>query len=166
MKTTSPSKSGFSLVEVALALGIGSFCMLTLLGLIPVGLHNFQQADARSMMVDLATSVAQDLESTSVGTAPTKSPRFSFMVPPSGGSTDTTPQTVFVDASGAPTSGAMDANSIYRLSVAFTPPQPGSKMATTARILVTFPAHADPSTATWPTKYATMLQTTVSLNRN
>lgn len=166
MKKNMASIRGFSLVEVALALGICSFCMIGLLGLLPVGLQNFQKADNQSVMANLATSVAQDIGSTSVGTSPTKSPYFSLIVPPSGGSSDTVPQTVFVNASGAPTSGPADVNSIYRLSVAFAPPVLGSKMATTARILITFPAQADASVGTWPTKYTTILQTTVFLNRN
>lgn len=167
MKKNIPSASGFSLVEVVLALAIGSFCMVTLLGLIPVGLSNYQQADARNVMVDLATSVAQDLASTPVSSNSSLSPRFSLTVPSVTGAPNmTSPQIVFVDGSGAPLTGNSVANATYRLSVAFAPPLPGTRMATTVHILITFPARADLSTTVPPTKYTTMLQTTVSLNRN
>jgi len=168
MKKLASSQNGFSLVEVALALSIGSFCMVTLLGLIPVGLHNYQKADNQSIMTNLATSVAQDLESTSVGTAPMKSPQFQLTVPQSGGTGSPTdaPQNVYVDASGAPTSGPSDSNSVYRVSVGFVPPAAGSKAATVARIVVTYPARASAASSAWPTAYTSILQTTVSLNRN
>jgi uncharacterized protein (TIGR02598 family) len=159
-------KGGFSLVEVAFALGVASFCMVTLLGLIPVGLHNYQQADNQSIMANLTTSVAQDLQATSAITTPAISPQFSFTIPASNGTPNPTPQTVYVDAAGKPTTGPADVNSIYRLSVAFFPPPTNSKAATVARIQVTFPAHADTVSGAWPTKYTSMFETMVSLNRN
>ena len=166
MKKSFKLKRGFSLVEVAVALSIASFTMVTLVGLIPLGLHNYQQADNRSVMVNLTTSVTQDLESTMVSNAPTKSPLFSFLIPPSGGSTDVSPQTVYVNASGKVTTGPTDPSSIYRLSVAFFPPPGNFKKATVARILVTFPARADVNPGIWPTNYSSMFETMVSLNRN
>jgi hypothetical protein len=38
-------------------------------------------------------------------------------------------------------------------------------MATTARVMITFPAHADTSTG-WPTHYIAAVQTMVALDRN
>jgi uncharacterized protein (TIGR02598 family) len=168
MKTKSWIKAGFSLVEVAMAIGICSFCMITLLGILPVSIHNFQRADNQTYMLNIATSVEQDLKSTPAGAAATTSPRYSLVIPAlnSTPTTQTTPQTVFLNASGDPTSGATDPASIYRLSVAFATPPSGSLAATSARVIVTFPARADVSATTWPVNYTSKVQTTVSLNRN
>lgn len=157
---------GFTLVEVMLALSIAAFCMVVLMGLIPVGLQNYQQAANQGILVNLCASVAQDLRSTTVSNATSRSPQFSFLIPPSGGAGDVVPQSVYVDASGQITGGASDPASLYRLSVGFAPPaMPNLRSATVARILVTFPARAD-TKAAWPASYASMFETTVSLNRN
>ena len=167
MKKAPSSKRGFSLVEVALALGICSFCMVTLIGFIPLGLLNFQNADNQSAMANIATNVTQDLATTPAAatstSASTKSPFYSLVIPaPNGQSPSPSATTVFVDASGALTSGLTSAGTVYRITVTFTPPAVGSKLATIARVQVTFPAYYAPSTG----RYATILQTMVSLNRN
>lgn len=169
MKKSSKIVSGFSLVEVAVALGIASFCLITLMALLPVGIQNYRDADSQSAMVNLTTMIVRDLEAApSSGT----SPRFQFSIPSAGGAAtpSTAPVSLYVDASGvktgaigsAPTSG-----SIYRISVFFLPPSlTGQKLATAARILITFPANADPNPGTVPTTYSNMFETTASLNRN
>jgi uncharacterized protein (TIGR02598 family) len=161
-----PRCGGFSLAEQVLALGVCSFSLLAIVGTIPVGLQTVQQSNNQDEMVNLATKVARDINSTSTGTSPCASPCFGLTVPPPGGaSTIRAPQSVYLDASGAPTSGSQDPNSIYRLSVGFAPPAAGLNMATTARIMITFPARADTSVG-WPTHYVSAVQTMVSLDRN
>jgi uncharacterized protein (TIGR02598 family) len=175
MKTSSRALRGFSLVEVVLALAVASFCLVVLVGLVPVGLQRYHKADDQSSMVNLATMVASDLNATTNGTAAVNSPRFSFSILPSGSNLSGTMQTVYVDASGVAT-GALGQNatstSIYRISLFFyppaLPPAPASplKAATNVRILITSPAQADPSPAIAPAKYSNIFETTVSLNRN
>jgi len=161
-----PRCEGFSLSELVLALGVCSFSLTAIIGTIPVGLKAIQQSNNQDEMVNLATKVARDINSTSEGTSPCASPCFNLTIPPPGGaSTLSSPQAVYLDASGAPTSGAQDPSSIYRLTVGFAPPMAGSKMATTARVMITFPARADMS-AGWPTHYVAELQTMVALDRN
>lgn len=161
-----PKCDGYSLSELVVALGVCSFSLLAILGAIPIGLQDIQHSNNQDEMVNLATKVARDLNSTSESTSPCASPYFSLTVPPSGGaSTISAPQTVYLDASGTPTSGPQDSSSIYRLTVGFVPPTTGSKMATTARVIITFPARADTS-AGWPTHYVTAVQTMVALDRN
>jgi uncharacterized protein (TIGR02598 family) len=165
-KVPSSICNGFSLTELVLTLGVGSFCLLAIVGTIPLGLQTVQQSNNQDEMVNLATKVARDINSTSAGTSPCASPCFNLTVPPPGGaSTISAPQSVYLDASGAPTSGSQDPSSIYRLSVGFSPPAVGSRMATTARVMITFPARADTS-AGWPTHYVAQVQTMVALDRN
>jgi uncharacterized protein (TIGR02598 family) len=165
-KVPSSNCNGFSLTELVLTLGVGSFCLLAIVGTIPLGLQTVQQSNNQDEMVNLATKVARDLNSTSSCSSSCPSPCFNLTVPPPGAtSTIGAPQSVYLDASGTPTSGSQDPSSIYRLSVGFAPPVAGSKMATTARVMITFPAHADTSTG-WPTHYIAAVQTMVALDRN
>jgi len=156
----------FSLVEVALALAVLSFTLLTLLGLLSAGVGTYRDAGAQSAMVDVATLVVRDLQATpGSGT----SPQYSFSIPAAGAGA-TGPKTVYVDATGTATStvgAAPTANSIYRVSVYFIPPpSAGQRTATLARIVITFPALADSTPASNPTMYSGIFQTMVSLNRN
>jgi Tfp pilus assembly protein PilW len=170
MKAGFRTLRGFSLVEVVLALGVASFCLVVLVALVPVGLQRYQKADSQSSMVNLATMVASDLDATTNGTSAVASPRFSFSIPASGGNASgNTPQTVYVDASGVAT-GTLGlpptSASIYRISLFFYPPASPLKVATTARILITAPALADPSPQSAPAKYSNIFETSISLNRN
>ena len=56
--------AGFSLVEVALAVGITSFCLLTLLALLPTGLRSADAASRQSMAVSLGNGILSDLKAT------------------------------------------------------------------------------------------------------
>ena len=166
MKKRTKIIAGFSLVEVALAMGVAAFCLLTLMALLPVAVQRYHDADAQSAMVNMATMVARDLEATpSSGT----SPRFGFTIPASGSTMG--PYTIYVDASGNASGTAPGASpnssSLYRVSVYFTPPTTaGQRTATAARIWVTFPAQADSSPGTDAKNYADMFETTIYLNRN
>ena len=52
---------GFSLVEVAMALGVVSFVMVTLVGLLPGGLTSFKQAMANTIDSQIVQSLTNDL---------------------------------------------------------------------------------------------------------
>ena len=172
MKKHSRTCSGFSLVEVALALAIAAFCLLTLMALVPVGIQGYQQAGTQAAMVNLATMVERDLETTPT-TGTCTSARFAIPIPSAGGTAtpSTSPVTFYTDISGVQTPLGIGVNatsaSIYRISLFFTPPATaGQRTATMARILITFPAGADSSFSAVPSKYTNMFQTTVALNRN
>jgi uncharacterized protein (TIGR02598 family) len=169
MKRNLTAKRGFSLVEVAMALAIAAFCLLTLMGLLSLGVHNYQQSGSRTTMVNLSTAVVQDLQAAPANsTANSLSPRFQFNVAfPGSGTATPTPQTAFVDANGVGMNGnALGSTTVYRISVAFFPPAAGLNSATTARVIVSYPAQADPTAGAWPTNYTSMFETMVSLNRN
>ena len=55
---------GFSLVEVTLALGIVSFSVLTLVGMIPLGLTTFHKAVAASVGSQIVQQVVTDVQQT------------------------------------------------------------------------------------------------------
>ncbi len=56
-------RAGFSLVEVAIALGIAAFCLVALLGLLPLGLNSTRAASEETLAMNIATAVIADLKS-------------------------------------------------------------------------------------------------------
>src|SRR5580765_5027525 len=55
---------GFSLVEVTLALGVTAFCLITLLGMLPLGLQIHQASSSQTAAASVLSSVAADLRVT------------------------------------------------------------------------------------------------------
>jgi len=57
-------QSGFSLVEVVLAVGVISFAFVAIMGLLPAGLQQFRQATDNSVCAQIAQRVIQDAQLT------------------------------------------------------------------------------------------------------
>jgi len=66
MKQKNWNKAGFSLVEVALALGVASVCLGSIMTLLPVGLNNCQNASSQTGATSLMTAILTDLNNTAV----------------------------------------------------------------------------------------------------
>ena len=60
MKSLS-AKSGFSLIEVTLALGVAAFCLVTILGLLPVGLKTQQEGSQQTRANAIISQIVADL---------------------------------------------------------------------------------------------------------
>ncbi|XHR28345.1 MAG: hypothetical protein ACFUZC_20800 [Chthoniobacteraceae bacterium] len=167
-------QSGFSLVEVAMALGVAGFCLSSIVALLPVGIENTRSSIEQTAAASIAREVSADLRLAVSGTKQV-SPLFQFRVPQSGESASgNTPQTVYLDQSGVPAAGGVGSGPVaggstfsrYRVSVGFTPPNAGERTATAVRILVTWPALGDTNPAAWPTQYSGSFETWVSLKQN
>jgi len=125
MKTQRHTLSGFSLIEVVIALGIASFCLITVFALLPIGINTNQNAFEQTAAAGIATAIAADLHGTPTvstiaptGTAITSSPpaglsltsRFQIQIPEviagSGGNPTinlgTPHQTLFFTEDGSP----------------------------------------------------------------
>jgi uncharacterized protein (TIGR02598 family) len=153
--TRTTGHSGFSLVEVVLALGIASFCLIGLLALLPAGLSSNKDAIQKTIASGFAAEVAADLRNTPAALQSTgTSQRFQFIIPRDGGDNTMTenPQTIYVTESGSAgqIGAAPTTESRYRISVGFAPPSSSRHDATLVRILVTWPAQANPIPTTWP----------------
>ncbi|MBN8707863.1 MAG: hypothetical protein BGO12_22090 [Verrucomicrobia bacterium 61-8] len=100
MKTTAPSRPGFSLVEVVLALGIATFCVVALLGLFSVGLASQRESRDELQAANIAQSlIAMRRISPSVEFGP------DFPLPPLNGTS--VPRTLMqVDENGRATTSA------------------------------------------------------------
>jgi len=137
-----PSCSAFTLVEVALALGVASFCLLSIMGLFPVALATQQRSSAQTRAVSILSGVTSDLRSSSpalTSNQVTNTGILALSVPvrPFVG----TNQVVrYSDASGKLTE-AQDQNSLFEVRVAYLPdasPVPTGSPGT-ARVSVRWP---------------------------
>jgi uncharacterized protein (TIGR02598 family) len=56
--------SGFSLVEVTLALGIAAFCLIAVFGLMPIGVQTNRNATSQTRAANIMAAVLADLRAT------------------------------------------------------------------------------------------------------
>ena len=148
--------SAFSLIEVTIALSVAGFCLLAILGLLQTGVTTQRATTEQTAATGLATMIFADLVS-AAGTNP--SPRFQINL-----ANSSSPQTVFISENGTTNGSAAGAR--YRASLDVRPPAAGTKSATGVRILITWPAQADPSSNQWPSKYSGAVETWTALDRN
>ena len=162
---TSRRLAAFTLIEVALALGVAGFCLIPLFGLLPMGINSNQTSVNQTAAGGIASAVLSDLRSPLVsGTTP----RFGFTF------TTTQPQTLYFGMDGStsgavgsfPATGANGATaSTYRATIGVYAPS-NSRTATQVRLLITWPAMADAQPAQWPANYAGSYETVVAFDRN
>jgi Tfp pilus assembly protein PilV len=136
--------SGFSLVEVTLALGIAAFCLIAVLGLIPVGVQTNRNATSQTGASSIIRAVVADLRAMpkAAGTWTGTSSEFCI---PLGTST-----TLFFDSAGRCCNSVAGTTSpcgvpwvppiqpCYQVNITF--PSPGN--LTYADLKVTWPAAA------------------------
>lgn len=60
------SRAGFSLVEVTLALGIVALAVVATLGLMPIGLKAFEEANRANIEAEIIAQLSRDLEASSL----------------------------------------------------------------------------------------------------
>ncbi len=151
---TARSRSGFSLVEVTLALGVAAFCLVAVFGLLPIGLKTQQTAIEQTAATRIVSAAVSDLRSTA-RTATTSS-LFGINIPANASSSTST---VYFDTEGR-YSSAINAHSRYRLTVTFSPNSTGGRGATFVHLLVSWPAAATTGNA------AGVAETFLALDRN
>ena len=137
-------------MEVTLALGIAAFCLVGILGLIPVGITNNQNAIDQTVAVSAARAVVADLQRTpkiTSGAASAMSPLFKMTIPGSPAGAPTV-NAIFFGEDGTPlglagTNGDPTKSLRYRATVttAYATTKDGSaKLPLTVQIVVTWPA--------------------------
>lgn len=148
MKRAPVDRRGFSLVEVTLALGVASVCLIAIFGLLPVGLRTNQDAAQEVAAGDILGTVMADLRATPATTPrgeATASQQFAINIPANPVSEATT-STLFFSGEGQ-FSASVNSESRYRLTITFLP-NAGSRSATLAHLKMTWPAAASPVNAT------------------
>ena len=170
MKPGNMGEGGFSLIEVVVALGLLTFCVVALLGLFSVGLRSNSASSEETTVASLLTAIASDLSATPVTTPPTAqvSPQFRIPVPAGGQAT----HTLFFRSDGS-LAGVVDADAVassaprYRATIAIAAPaKTTSKGATSVSIRLTWPALADPGASTAPIHYTGTIETVAAFSRN
>jgi uncharacterized protein (TIGR02598 family) len=73
---------GFSLVEVVLALGVVSFCLVALMGILPVGFVQEKKSTDQLLNLQVLSAVATDFQSAASGT--TNTTRYGISIPAVG----------------------------------------------------------------------------------
>ncbi len=144
-------------MEVCIALGIAVFCLVVLLGIIPVGLASRKEAIQNTVATGIVSEVVSDLRA-SRGSPSSR--RFQLPLPSPGGQTNlvANPYTFYLAGNGSrtgnigvgPTSSGPNP-SLYRVTVGFAPPPSSAPSSSTlVRILVSWPAQASRDPQNWP----------------
>jgi Tfp pilus assembly protein PilV len=137
------SKRAFSLIEVVLALGICSFCLIALLGLLTQGLSSNRDTVSQTQAAAIARMVQSDLAVRPIGTdgRPQNTSNLYTIQATAG-----VKKTFFVRADGTIAPSAQDAD--FRVDVSLGGGAGGTTstmQAIPVYILVTWPAAANPS---------------------
>jgi uncharacterized protein (TIGR02598 family) len=151
------STSAFSLVELTLALGIAAFCLIAVLGLMPIGVQTNRNATSQTAATNIIAAVISDLQATPKTATASTQFGISFVACPQ----TTTPKStrLYFDSEGQlvgrcdccidaqDTSPGMNAR--YRLSVTY-PTNPAGLAY--FDLIVTWPAGATPVNASGSTE--------------
>lgn len=151
---------GFSLLEVVVSLGITSFCLITLLALLPLGIASNQASLSQTAATSIAAAIASDLRVSYENGG--ESPRFKFKVPDRRGSQmdESNPMVLFFWDDGLSVGSIGDDAKLlarYRANV-WLIPSSEEVGAMTARIFITWPAQADPSANKMPERFSGSLE--------
>jgi len=140
------NKVAFSLVEVVIAIGVFSFCLLILIALVPVGLTSNKSTRDRTIVADLCSSLETDMRETP--TANTTSPLYQIPMPTAGATTSITLYDNYLSTTNTFSTTRMP-DSQYRFTITLTPPAATSPNdPVTANILASWPAAASTNIAT------------------
>jgi len=167
VKANQRNRKAFSLVEVAIAIAVAAFCLVTLVALFPTGNAENRDSLRRTIAASLATAVVSDLQIVTNASS-SSSPIYGISVPSAGGVNSMTApaQTLYAGIDGTTNTSPTAAGVVYRISVGFSPPASASRAATTARVLITWPAAAGGAATAWPTTYDGSFETQTAINCN
>jgi len=129
--------SAFSLIELTVTIGIAAFCLIAVLGLMPVGMRTNRNATSQTAATNIIAAVISDLRATPK--ANNNSSQFAI--------TFGTPATLYFDGSGQFTT-TPGANSRYQLNVTWY----GTTGLRYADLKVTWPAAATTANASGSTE--------------
>ena len=164
MKRSLSGTAAFSLVEVTLALGVAAFCLIAVLGMLPVALKTQQASVQQTTANQILSEATADLRA-SVRYPPGLQDKLNDQQKTLKGhwALVGTPDTLYYTNEGAQTGGITPAtvpsDAVFRLTLTYLlPPTDTTSMA---NITVTWPAQVDPATGT----PAGSVQTFIAVNR-
>jgi uncharacterized protein (TIGR02598 family) len=124
---------GFSLVEVTLALGIASLCLIAVFALLPIGVQTNRAATGETAANSILAAVTADLRSTPKANSTSSQFGINF---------GTGPQPPLYFSGDGKFSPSLDSTSRYRLTVTFPPSSAGAFAPIYAHLRVSWPAPA------------------------
>jgi hypothetical protein len=149
MKKRNTAISGFSLVEVTFALGVVVFCLVTILGLLAVGLNSTHVSTIQTSATNILTAVASDLEAApnitptltgipyAKGTVSKASLIYGITIPAGGTGSSQAVQTIYIGENGQKV--ASSATALYVLNV-WVRASSSTQQETFARMVISWPA--------------------------
>jgi Tfp pilus assembly protein PilV len=138
---------GFSLVEVTLALGVAAFCLITVLGLIPVALQAQRTGNAQTKSNVIISQIVGKLRAAvrlPPGQSDTSDTKWLLHPHNGGGAWDPTPDTLFFTIEGNSEGSTITAASVYRATIQYI--QPPTDTTSLANIKISWPAQVNPIT--------------------
>jgi len=150
--------SGFSLVEVVLALAIIAVTFIGLIGLLGLGVVNDQTSSEQTVATNIAASILTDLRSTPAYSPTGKSTRYGLSLPTTTAANSAkplsglTPTTIYFDNTatfiapvnpGSPPANAVYVSSVYLTRIAYIGPTASTLLPQSndmVRIVVSWPA--------------------------
>ena len=172
------SRAAFSLVEVTLALGVAAFCLVSIFGLLPIGVSTNQASFEQTGAANVASTVAADLRAYSSASSTAKTTTYYQIPVPIAPPTAASGFTTFYVRADGTRSGEVkqDANPTqaphYRVTLYFNAAgagptsNPGNPNAVSTRMLITWPALADGKANSAPSKFSGSFESFVGLNAN
>lgn len=160
MKLRRPSPSGFSLIEVTIALGIATFCLVALFALLPIGLNTNRDTIEQTVATSIAANIASDIRASLQAQAEAK--KNPSVTAPNGDQSVNYKVKLPFNANGTQNVSAgdkweagfdeglqyitspADINARYRAIVQYYPDTTNGQKSVSARILVSWPASVDP----------------------
>ncbi|PYI91452.1 MAG: hypothetical protein DME97_14315 [Verrucomicrobia bacterium] len=136
MKIQTRATASFSLVEIAVALGITAFCLLAISGLLPVGEQTNRNATSQTAAINVLDAVIADMRATPNALTTSTQYHLTF------GSS----QTLYFDGVGR-FAGSPTPTSRYQLNVTYPAGSGLTKAPTYITLKVTWPAQANPANA-------------------
>ena len=163
-RASANQRRAFSLVEVTIALGIASFCLVVTFALLPVGMTTNRDSIEQTTAASLSSSIVADLRGTPNTGAASTSPRYGIAFPAPGSAAQNT--SFFINTDGSTNNlSTATGTPLFRATITVTTPASG-RAATTGRVWITWPGLADQNMGALPTHYAGSFITVVGLDRN
>jgi uncharacterized protein (TIGR02598 family) len=140
-------RAAFTLVEVCIAMGIAAISLTSIMGLLPIGSSSNRNAIEQTRAISVAKAIVSDLRSTSSTSGST--PIYGLTPALASGST-----VLYFNDDCFSHSSSLTSSSRYRVSVIFPSTSDG---VINARVVLTWPAAADPAQASGSYEVFTML---------
>ena len=156
------SNHGFSMVEVAMALGLVSFAFVSIVSILPLGLSDTRNAVAGTEAGCVLAAVSADLLAAPLGA--TQTPRFQILLPNASNLSVGSLATLYTGETGSNrdrngTLITLPGNAKFKAVVSFQPRSANQKISIPVRISVSWPAAAAANAT------ASTLETVIALNR-